>query len=79
MNERMRKAIEGIINPGKGTITMHIPMGKTRAEITPHGHVVARKDGLLIRCGGPAICAHCAEEKRFKDAGTWPCDPDDNE
>jgi hypothetical protein len=31
-----------------------------------HGHVFPRADGLLSRCGGPAICSECAEEYRIK-------------
>ena len=44
-------AIEGIINPGKGTIVKHKPIGKDHFEITPHGHVVPRKDGYKTKCG----------------------------
>jgi hypothetical protein len=28
----------------------------------PHGHVVPRPDGMLARCGGPALCPACAQE-----------------
>lgn len=27
-----------------------------------HGHVWPRADGLLSRCGGPALCSECAKE-----------------
>ena len=27
-----------------------------------HGHVTPNLDGSLARCGGPAICAQCAQE-----------------
>lgn len=27
-----------------------------------HGHVTPRPDGMVARCGGPAICAQCALE-----------------
>lgn len=31
----------------------------------PHGHVKPRKDGALARCGGPGICAQCADEAQW--------------
>lgn len=27
-----------------------------------HGHVTPRPDGVLARCGGPALCSVCARE-----------------
>lgn len=27
-----------------------------------HGHVIPNPNGVLARCGGPAICAECAKE-----------------
>lgn len=27
-----------------------------------HGHVTPNANGLVARCGGPAICAHCQFE-----------------
>ena len=29
---------------------------------TGHGHVTPREDGVVARCGGPAICSACALE-----------------
>lgn len=28
-----------------------------------HGHVIERRDGRLLRCGGPALCADCQFEQ----------------
>jgi hypothetical protein len=28
-----------------------------------HGHVTPRLDGMLARCGGPAMCGECARER----------------
>lgn len=33
-----------------------------------HGHVVPRPDGLVARCGGPALCSACRDE--LDEAGT---------
>lgn len=30
-----------------------------------HGHVIKRSDGLLARCGGPALCDDCRFEKEM--------------
>ena len=27
-----------------------------------HGHVIPNTNGMLARCGGPALCGECAEE-----------------
>lgn len=27
-----------------------------------HGHVTRNEDGIIARCGGPAICSQCALE-----------------
>lgn len=32
-----------------------------------HGHVFPRADGVVARCGGPAICTDCARDKARKD------------
>lgn len=31
-------------------------------EDNSHGHVFKRDDGLLARCGGPALCSGCKLE-----------------
>lgn len=36
-----------------------------------HGHVTPRPDGSKCRCGGPALCTTCAEEKAADDAGRF--------
>lgn len=33
-----------------------------KAKQKPHGHVTSIKQGLVNRCGGPAICRHCLLE-----------------
>lgn len=71
MNE-FAKAVENLICPSPETVVWHTPINSTRMQIVPHGHVVARKDKIKTRCGGPSSCKHCAEEKRLVDAGTHP-------
>jgi hypothetical protein len=74
MKRSTREAIETIINPdGKGeTIVEHKPISSEHFQIVPHGHVVPRADGILARCGGPGLCAHCREEQKRLDRGTYP-------
>lgn len=31
-----------------------------------HGHVFKRPDGMLARCGGPAMCHECAADAAIK-------------
>lgn len=31
-----------------------------------HGHVVPNPNGLVARCGGPALCSHCRLEERVE-------------
>ena len=33
-----------------------------------HGHVIKNPNGILARCGGPALCSVCREEQRL---GRW--------
>lgn len=33
------------------------------AQLGRHGHVNHRPDGMLNRCGGPALCGACAVER----------------
>jgi hypothetical protein len=33
-----------------------------------HGHVHPREDGVKARCGGPALCSHCAPDLASQDA-----------
>jgi hypothetical protein len=50
-----RKSTVGVdTSPGK-TYTL----APTPGTNTGHGHVWARPDGMVARCGGPAICQEC--------------------
>jgi len=37
--------------------------------VTGHGHVTPRSDGVKARCGGPALCAECAQERLEQEGG----------
>lgn len=54
------------------TIVTMTPVGTTREQIVPHGHVKPRGDGIVTRCGGPALCRHCKREQEIMDAGHHP-------
>lgn len=32
-----------------------------------HGHVIPNVNGILTRCGGPAQCSECQQEREFLD------------
>ena len=34
-----------------------------------HGHVIPNKNGMLARCGGPAICSVCKAEMKQLTVG----------
>lgn len=37
--------------------------GEVKGVTWGRGHVYPRSDGVLARCGGPAICAECAKDR----------------
>jgi hypothetical protein len=39
---------------------------------TGHGHVFERPDGIVVRCGGPAMCKVCAADGTVKATGVVP-------
>lgn len=43
-----------------------------RAAISGHGHVWPRADGVMARCGGPALCPECARDQASKLAAESP-------
>jgi hypothetical protein len=38
-----------------------------------HGHVIKRTDGLVARCGGPALCKECRFEQRMVELHAPDC------
>lgn len=41
-------------------------------DFEPHGHVTPRPDGVVARCGGPALCSQC----RFEAVDLYGPEPD---
>jgi|GEM_PF-3905032 len=65
---------------GRCAVTEHVfDDGNPKSSDAPlsgnygHGHVWPRPDGVKARCGGPGICARCANDKaRWEAANTRP-------
>lgn len=50
----------------------HVDLLQIEPQELGHGHVTPRPDGVVMKCGGPGICAVCTAEKEALEC--WFCE-----